>query len=90
MQAAEFLSDPKKRVTPEQVKEAVLACGLLSEVIRDLGEVPAGKLYVRVMNHMTLGTFDSFIDRLVGAGLVRRDPSHLLVWVGPKFAEEVK
>lgn len=56
----------------------------IADAIRELGEVPAGHLYAQVMAQMSLGTFEQIVGLLVDAGLVRRAPSHLLVWVGLK------
>lgn len=69
-------------VTASQVKAAVLAAAALAEAIRAAGQIPSGVLYAQVMQHMSLETYQSFIDRLVGAGLVRCS-GHLLTWVGP-------
>lgn len=69
--------------TKQQLHAAFNAIAALAEAIRSLGNVPSGKLYATVMNHMDLKTYESFIDRLVGAQLVERR-SDELIWVGPK------
>ena len=69
--------------TKEQVKTALLAIQVLAQAVKLAGQIPAGTLYAAVMSYMNVDTFDSFVARLVGAGLVRRDASHLLVWIGP-------
>jgi hypothetical protein len=73
--------------TPEQLKQGVKAAVAvvfaLSEAIRELGEVPAGNLYTRLQDKISLEVFERSVDLLVSAKLVRRDASHLLVWVGP-------
>lgn len=48
-----------------------------------LGGIPEVHLYARVMGGMDLDTFEMCINALVDTKLVRRDPSHLLVWIGP-------
>ena len=53
-----------------------------------LGGMPAGELYVRVMGYMSLDTFESIIGLLVSNGLVSRDHSHLLRWIGAKKEKE--
>lgn len=75
------MSEPQ--ITPESVTAGVKLAMAVGDAIRDLGEVPAGHLYARVMGYMSLRSFDALIDILVKAGLVRRS-SHLLIWVGPK------
>lgn len=57
----------------------VLAMG---DAIRDLRQVPSGVLYARVMKHVSHEQYQKAIDQLKGAGLVREEQSHLLVWVG--------
>jgi hypothetical protein len=72
-------------VTPSNA--AVNAAFALAEAIRNLGSVPSGHLYAQVMNTLSQASYDNVIRALVNAGLVRKDPSHLLTWIGPTFAE---
>jgi len=69
--------------THEQVKSSLLALRALADAIRDLEQVPSGHLYAAVMSHMSLATYESFISTLIKSDLVRRENSHLLVWIGP-------
>ena len=55
----------------------------VAETIRELGQVPSGHLYARLMGVMELHQYEQVIDLLVDARLVERDRSHLLRWVGP-------
>ena len=55
----------------------------VGDAIRELGSVPSGHLYARLMGHLSLEEFNEIISTLVRAGLVRRDANHLLVWAGP-------
>jgi hypothetical protein len=77
----------KNRMTPtkEQAKAAFAALAAIAETIRELREVPSGVLYAHLMGKMSLETYQSFIGRLINAGLVEEDQSHLLRWVGPTF-----
>jgi hypothetical protein len=70
--------------TKEQFKAAIMAITALAEAIRELGEVPSSELYTRVMGHMNLDTYESFINRLVEAEVVQRK-GHMLKWIGPKI-----
>lgn len=45
--------------------------------------IPAGHLYAASMAFMSLEAFQSAIAILQRTGMVKRDPSHLLTWVGP-------
>lgn len=65
-----------------QAAAYVMACGAVAEAIRDLGEIPSGELYARLMGHMSLQTYDRIIGSLVRAELVTNS-CHLLKWVGP-------
>lgn len=75
----------QQAVTPKQIEAALATVLVIGDTIRDLGEIPAGHLYAQVMGHLGIESFDAAIDCLVRAGLVRRDNSHLLRWVGPKL-----
>lgn len=55
----------------------------VAETIRELGEIPSGHLYARLMGVMELRQYEQVIDLLVDARLIERDRSHLLRWVGP-------
>lgn len=54
----------------------------VSEAIRDLGSVPSGHLYARLISYMQLPTYNALIDSLKRQGLVS-EKAHLLTWVGP-------
>ena len=73
--------------TKEQIRAAMAIVHALAEAIRELGQVPAGHLYANVMGKLTHGQFEQAIGILVRAGVVRREPSHLLVWTGPELAK---
>lgn len=55
----------------------------LGVAIKSLGEVPSGHLYARVMGHLSLEQYNSFIAVLKQQGLVS-EKGHLLTWTGPK------
>ena len=57
----------------------------LVEAIRELGSVPSGHLYARVMGHLTLEQYTQIVETLKQAGLVREERSHLLRWIGPEM-----
>lgn len=69
--------------TTTTTKAAIATIAALGCAIRELGQVPSGELYARVMGHMTIENYQSAIDTLVRAKLVERKNSHLLVWVEP-------
>jgi len=59
----------------------------IAECIRELGSVPSGHLYARLMEYMSIETYEKLIGILVEAGKIKRHPSHLLEWVGHKTTE---
>lgn len=63
---------------------AVRVAHAIAESIRELGEIPSGHLYARLMGIMELRQYEQVIDLLIDAHLVEREPSHLLRWIGPK------
>lgn len=73
---------PATPPTREQVKAAIEMVMAVGDTIRDLGSVPSGELYARLMGHMTLNTYNMLIERLKGAGVVKEE-AHLLTWTGP-------
>ncbi len=68
--------------TSADIKAYLATIRDLADTIRDLGSIPSGHLYARLMEYVDLETYDSIIAILISADLVRRDPSHLLVWIG--------
>ena len=68
-------------LTKEQKAGAAVVLAI-ADAIRSLKEVPSGHLYAAVMDKVSLNTYNQIIDILIKAGRVRREPSHLLVWIG--------
>ena len=73
---------PATPPTREQITAAIEMAKAVGDTIRDLGSVPSGELYARLMGHMTLNTYNMLIERLKGAGVVKEE-AHLLTWIGP-------
>jgi hypothetical protein len=66
----------------QQVTAGIRIAAAVAEAIRDLGSVPSGHLYARLMGHMDLDTYNKVIGVLKQAKLVE-EKNHLLTWVGP-------
>ena len=62
---------------------SVRVVGAIADAIRELGSVPSGHLYARLMGHMSLATYHTIISNIASTGLIRVDGNHLLVWSGP-------
>jgi hypothetical protein len=69
-----------RAVTKEQVKVALDVLFAVAVAIKQVGSVPSGELYARLMTHLDLMTFNRVIDTLKDAGLVIED-NHRLTWV---------
>ncbi len=61
---------------------AVSAFMAVGEAIRELKQVPEGKLYAILMPVMDLPDFDGLIRVLANNGLIRRE-NDLLIWIEP-------
>jgi hypothetical protein len=75
-------------VEPRHIKAALQATMAVAEAIRELGEVPSGHLYARVMPYVSAAAYDRILGILIEAKLVRRSGSHLLTWIGPAKEEK--
>jgi hypothetical protein len=64
----------------ESTKLKALAL-VVAEAIRELGTVPSGHLYARLMGFFSIEQYAQLIDLLKAAGLVR-EQNHLLSWTG--------
>lgn len=66
-----------------QRRAAVSVIMIVGDAVRELGSVPSGELYARLMSKMNIETYNGIIAALKAAGLVE-EKSHLLTWVGPR------
>ena len=64
------------------IQAAIAVIVAVGDAIRELRQVPSGELYARMMEHLSLENYQKVIETLKGAGLVREEQSHLLVWIG--------
>lgn len=67
-------------MTKTQINAAVNTVIAVAEAIRELKSVPSGHLYARVMSHMSLETYESVINTLKNAGVIKEDNSEL-IWI---------
>ena len=63
-----------------ETKKALAIAMTLADAIRELGEIPSGHLYARVMGYMSLDVYTAIIRALKGAGLVE-ETNNLLTWM---------
>lgn len=69
-------------MTTDAYRTALAFTMAVAETIRELGEVPSGHLYARLMDRLSLASYDAIITSLKNAKLVE-EKSHVLRWVGP-------
>ena len=67
--------------TKAEILAAVEVARSVADLIRELGEVPSGLLYARLMSFMDLAAFHQVVALLVDAGLVERRSNNILRWV---------
>lgn len=72
------------QITKDQVTAYIQTVRAIADAIKEMGSVPAGTIYATVMSVMGLPAFERIIGTLTSAKLVKRDPSGMLHWIGPK------
>lgn len=66
-------------------KHAVISATLaLADAVRELGSVPSGHLYARVMGQLQLEEYEAMIGCLIRNGIISKDDNHVLTWKGDK------
>lgn len=68
-------------MTTTEVKAALEVTKAIADMIKEVGSVPSGELYVRCMGHLTLDQYQGVIRLLERTGLVK-ESNNLLTWVG--------
>ncbi len=71
-----------EKITSDQIRAALELMRAVIEAVRDAGRIPEGTIYAALCGSLSHSAFESMMARILGTGLVRREPSHLLVWVG--------
>jgi hypothetical protein len=70
--------------TVEQLQTAIKVMAAACEAVREARQIPEGHLYAAFIGKMNIETFEAMMRRLLGTGLIVRDPSRMLRWVGPE------
>ena len=86
--ARALLDGPAAAPTETDARRAMMLAITTAEAIRTAGQIPSGTIYAMMLGWLSLEAYESIIDSLVGAGLIRKDESHLLTWIGPHIREE--
>lgn len=66
----------------DKIKAALGMVKAVADAIRDLGSVPSGHLWAHCMGSMGFDEYEWIIGQLIGAGLIRKNQSYLLTWIG--------
>jgi hypothetical protein len=69
--------------TPDQVKAVLEILVAVGDAIKELGRVPSGHLYARLMDKLSLEQYNTVIRKLKETGLVKEE-AHELIWIGPR------
>lgn len=80
---AEQLTSEQQQILRDRLVADVLVqtTNVVGEAIKELGEVPSGLLYARLMVYMDINTYNTIIGLLEKAGKIT-NKGHLLTWVG--------
>lgn len=70
-------------ITKEQIVAAFGIVLAIGDTIQQLGEVPSGELYARVMGTLSAREYNTVIDKLIQCRLVTKS-NNVLRWTGPK------
>lgn len=63
----------EKKVVLEIIK-------IIADAIKEVGNIPSGHLYVRLMNYMSLSTYESIINILEKGNFIQVK-NHLITWI---------
>lgn len=72
--------DAKNSLLKSQLIASVNAVRGIADAIREVGSVPSGELYVRVMDVLSLEQYQSIIGILTRAGLIE-SRGQILTWI---------
>lgn len=70
---------PRHIATEKELNAALETVKALADAIRQLGTIPNGELYARVMDKLSLETYTAAIGLLKRTGLVE-ESNHVLRW----------
>lgn len=71
-------------MTPERKKALELVTEMIVHIgraIRELKEIPSGRLYARLMEVMSLEDYNAIITKLESANLIKVE-NHVIIWIG--------
>lgn len=68
-------------MTTQQINALANMTLAVGAAIKELGRVPSGHLYARLMGTVSLDVYQIMIDSLKRAGMVR-EVAHELIWIG--------
>jgi hypothetical protein len=66
-------------ITQAEVGAALNTLKVVADTIKELGSVPSGHLYARLMGVMDLATYEKIIALLVKSTIIT-EQNHLLTW----------
>ncbi len=69
-----------KTATKTETEIALRILKAVAEAIKELGSIPSGHLYARLMGKLTLDQYNLVIGALKKAGLIKEE-HYLLTWI---------
>jgi hypothetical protein len=66
----------------KEVEATIGVIKAVADVIRELGEIPSGHLYARLMGSLNIDQYNTIIGVLKKCQLVKEE-RYLLTWIGP-------
>lgn len=67
-------------ITQNQIKAYLETVKAIAGAIKELKQVPSGHLYAQLMSHMSIDTYNSIIEVLKKARVIK-ESSHLITWI---------
>jgi len=79
------MNNGNEREADAKLDVSLLTIQAVAEVMRDIGEIPSGKLYARLTGTLELHEYQQVIGTLKRIGLVTETPGPLLSWNGTRI-----
>lgn len=73
---------PVDKAVPTDQQKFLLMASAIASAVKEAGQIPSGHLYAAVMGRIGLPLYNRIIEMLIRERLIRREPSHLLIWIG--------
>jgi len=69
-------------ITTEQKVSGAKAIAAVGTAIKELGTVPSGELYTRLMSYVSINVYNKIIGILENVGAITVDSQNVITWIG--------